>query len=343
MSNSIYSNPKVNPIDALMEACDLPIEPFNEGVKEFFNKVIEKIKAIARRLKEIAIEIGKKITQTLSGDKAYVASHKKGIDDGYKLLHNSNATLEFNHMYTLDTYDKWTKAIKTSIEGNENYGVSITVTVKSICELIEKFLNTGMASDLDKHLAKSYGKDLKETMDVEEEYAKTIKINGRIEYRKMREALEREFQPTDGKVEWINSDRIIKMMDEGIKISNEASNKCKEISKDCDKYARNLENFQKQLNPNFPFYTQIDNMVAHGVTIISDKASAFTQINAFNFNITYNVRKTCLSLSKLYQKYANADHVEGGAKFTIGSKKEGVHESFNSSDYSPLFENVRFI
>lgn len=342
MSNSIYSNPKVNPIDALMEACDLPIEPLNEGVKEFFNKVIEKIKAIARRLKEIAIEIGKKITQTLSGDKAYVASHKKGIDEGYKLLAHSNATLEFNHMYTLDTYDDWVKAINTSIQDNGEYGVHITNAVETIGKYTEKILNNN-TNFIEKHVAEEYAKDLKNTMDVEEEYAKTIKINGTIEYHKMREALERAFKPTDGNVKWIDSSRIIKMMDDGIKTSNEASNKCKEISKDCEYWARYLENLQKRLNMNFPLYAQLDAIVAHGVTIISDKASAFTQINAFNFNITHNVRKTCLALAKLYEKYSKTDHVEGGAKFTIGSKKEGVQESFNSSEYSPLFENVHFM
>lgn len=338
--NLIYTNSKVDPMEALMKECNLSIEPLNESFKDFFTNIGEKLARFAKWLKELAKKIISTIAQKLQLDKKFIMANKSGIEAGYDLISHSNAKLIGNNIYTLNTYNRWTKATESIKETGEE-AFKVGFGFERLIDLLEDCANNRVTPETYSNI--KYAKDFADKKDIEKEYADTIKVDGNIEYKKMKESLERIYSTSSGNIEWIPPEDIYKTIDSNIELAKKMSYNLEESSKYCNEYSMKISNIR--FNKEFPYYKQLSEAALHAMSLLQDKIQAYASINAFNNKICSGVRSVCMNIAKIYIRYkGDQASIEPNAKFTIGQKQESSNESIINKDYSTYYlESIRFI
>lgn len=352
MYNTIYQNTRVDPIQALMEECNLPIEPLNEGVKDFFSRIIDRLRRFIKWIKDIISKIIKSISEKFHKNKASIQENKKTIEDGYRLLKSSDATLYFNNIYSFDTYDKWLKALR-SVESNSGFETELKSEMNSFIQAMIYYYN-GNGHDIDDDLAKAVleAKKFTERKDKEKNYSDTIKVDGKIEYKKMTESLDKIFDTTSDNVDWPSTQEIYNILDNGIDQCKTMSRKLEDMIKLCENQIKEVDKLLRACPMDMSYNNnslgnEIQYVFNFTITLLSDRIHAYSGINSFNNKITSNINNSCTRVLDIYTKYSSKDRVESNAKFTIGVKTDddNVNESFiKAPRYSTYYlESIKFI
>lgn len=326
----IYLNPKVDPLYALMEECNISTEVIDEANTSFIDRVIESIKSIATKIKEVIAKVITKLSQVLNTDMAYIKANEKKLESGFQMIRSSGSKLEIADMYTPESYDKFCKVVKAM---PNDASAEYSVCLDSAYDLCKKFNKGETPTAKDILLTAKFTQ-----IDPETEYCeKLINLPVTIEYGKIGEALDASFKKENKNIGWTHPGELRKTAQNAIDMSKEISNKLHRMKNLCDyciDSARAIK-MKATVMIHSDVLKTINTCVTKCMKLLKGHNEIVANVVSFNNKMITDVRKFYLGTAKLYVKFADTDMIEASKTYTIGKAQE-VQESYNYGIFSDL-------
>lgn len=326
----IYLNPKVDPLYALMEECNISTEVIDEANTSFIDRVIESIKSIATKIKEVIAKVITKLSQVLNTDMAYIKANEKKLESGFQMIRSSGSKLEIADMYTPESYDKFCKAVA---DMPKDVSAEYSVCLDSAYDLCKKFNKGETPTAKDILLTAKFTQ-----IDPETEYCeKIIKLPVDIEYGKIGEALDASFKKENKSIAWAHPGDLKKTAQNAIDMSKNISNKLQRMKMLCDyciDSARTIK-MKATVMIHSDVLKTINTCVAKCMKLLKGHNEIVANVVSFNNKMITDVRKFYLGTAKLYVKFADTDMIEASKTYTIGKTQE-IQESYNYGIFSDL-------
>lgn len=326
----IYLNPKVDPLYALMEECNISTEVLDEANNSFIDRVIETIKSIATKIKEVICKVITKLSQALNTDMAYIKANEKKLDSGFQMIRSSGSKLEIADMYTPESYDKFCEAVRNM---PKDVSAEYSVCLDSAYDLCKKFSKQETPSMKDIVLTAKFTQ-----LDPETEYCdRMIKLPVSIEYGKIGEALDASFKKESKSIAWTHPSDLKKTAQNAVDMSKEISNKLHKMKNICDYCIDSTRNIKMKsaVMVHGEVLKTINTCVSKCMKLLKGHNEIIANVVSFNNRMITDVRKFYLGTAKLYVKFANTDMIEASKTYTIGKAQE-VQESYNHGIFADL-------